>query len=474
MSHDPFLNQSLDQGGLQMPPLKEGMRLFNRRYELVRALGAGGMGVVWLARDHTEEADVALKFLPTVLALQEGEMKALKDEVRAGKGLRHANIVATYALEVEQNTAAIVMEYVPGKTLKDLVEAQPRGFFEPQEISGWARNIGDALDYLHTKARRIHRDIKPANIIVDAQGEARLMDFGISQRIQESVSLHSKVGAGSGSSSSTLAYASPQQLAGKLAHQADDLYSLGATLYDLLTGTPPFYRGGAEAVALQIKTEPVTPLMERRAELVTEGTNAGVGQAVPAAVEKIVLACLAKEREARPASTRGVFDSAPAPTPLHPSSPQKKRRRPTALIATVALAAAGLGAWSLLPPSQENQSYKDDDDPDAAQRVFMVPTEHAAAAMPMPIEATPNGSMQAAPGSPDFSSIVKWTEFQANMAEEARKSGDASANPASARTRNLPPPSVLFRSQDLDAKTPPATPETEHPRLEALELKDLK
>ncbi len=473
---DPFLDQSQDHGGLRMPSLKEGMRLFNRRYELIRPLGAGGMGVVWLGRDHTEHAEVALKFLPTVLALQEGEMQSLREEVRAGKNLRHANIVATYGLEVEDTTAAIIMEYVPGSTLKDLLQAQERGFFEPREISGWARNIGEALDYLHTKARRIHRDIKPANIIVDAQGEARLMDFGISQRIQESVSLHSKMGQGSGgSSSSTLAYASPQQLSGKLAHPADDIYSLGATLYDLLTGTPPFYRGGAEAVALQIKTEPVTPIMERRAELVTEGSNATAGQTVPAAMEKLVLSCLAKEREARPVSFRGVFDAAPAPASIHSSNLHKKHR-PTVLTATVTLAAiAGLGAWSLLPPSQQNQPHHDDD-ADAARRVFMVPTAHSAPGMLMPTEATPNGSVQATPGSRDFSSIVKWSQLQADLAEEAGKSGDASPNQSSTKTYNLPPPSVLFRNQDLDAKAPPAIPDAGHPvenpRLKALELRD--
>ena len=111
MPSDPFLNQSQDHGGPAVPSLKPGLFLFNRRYELMRPLGAGGMGVVWLARDHTEHTEVALKFLPTVLVLQETEMKRLRDEVRAGKELRHPGIVATYALEVEENAAAIVIAH---------------------------------------------------------------------------------------------------------------------------------------------------------------------------------------------------------------------------------------------------------------------------------------------------------------------------------------------------------------------------
>lgn len=369
-----------------MPALKGGQRLFNQRYELLRMLGAGGMGVVWLARDHTEETDVALKFLPGVLVLQPTEMRRLKNEVRAGKEVRHANIVATYALEVEHGMAAIVMEYVAGKNLKELLDDTERGFFEPAEISRWAQDVASAIDYLHTKARRIHRDIKPGNVIVDASGEARLMDFGISSRIQEGMTRHSKTSEGHGESSSTLAYASPQQLGGKAAHPSDDLYSLGATLYEMLTGTPPFYRGGAEAVVIQIKTEPVTPMEERRAELFAEGVNASPGEGISTAVEETVLGSLAKEREARPSSAGQMIaaftwpeqpgipcpvpdlpvqhapeppaprvspESAPKSYWLEPERPRPaSRRRWPALVACVVV--LGGGAWAgktFLPPA---------------------------------------------------------------------------------------------------------------------------
>jgi formylglycine-generating enzyme required for sulfatase activity len=330
MAYDPFINQSQDRGGVAMPSLKEGQWFFNRRYELVRKLGAGGMGVVWLAQDHTEETLVALKFLPTVLVQHEGEMKRLKEEVRAGKELRHPGIVATYALEVEGSTAAMVIEYVEGKTLAELLAAQERGFFEPAEITGWARDLAETVDYLHRDARRIHRDIKPANILVDSAGRVRLMDFGISRRVQESVTRHSKTSEGHCDSSATLAYASPQQLAGKPAHPADDLYSLGALLYELLTGTPPFFRGNAEEVRGQVKHEPVTPLMERRAELVSEGLDSSMGEKVSAVVETAVLACLAKELEKRPASAKSVCEAFTTKSgPLTPLSGAARAEPPT-------------------------------------------------------------------------------------------------------------------------------------------------
>ena len=325
MPRDPFLDQSQDSGGPQMPSLREGQWLFNRRYELKKLLGAGGMGVVWLARDQTEEIDVALKFLPSLLVLQEREMQRLREEVRAGKELRHPRLVATYGMELEDGIAAIVMEYVPGQTLREKLDDAPRGFFETAEIQPWVADICTALDYLHEEAKRIHRDLKPANVMLDAGDRVKLMDFGISHRIKESVSRHSKTdeaASGAGGSSSTLAYASPQQISGKPSDKADDIYSLGAMLYELLTGTPPFFRGGLEAVGFQIKTEPVTPLMERRQELVTDGLNASVGEAVPPNIEKVILDSLEKDREKRPKSASKVAQSfSSSPRANTPSAP---------------------------------------------------------------------------------------------------------------------------------------------------------
>ncbi|MCB1209817.1 MAG: serine/threonine protein kinase, partial [Verrucomicrobiales bacterium] len=331
MAHDPFLAQSQDQGGPAVPQLQPGQLLFNRRYELKQLLGAGGMGVVWLAMDHTEEIEVALKFLPSVLVLQEREMQRLREEVRAGKELRHPRLVGTYGMEAADGLAAIVMEYVPGQTLQQRLESVPQGFFEPDQITDWVTDICDGLVYLHGEARRVHRDLKPANVIVDLQGRARLMDFGISHRIKEGVTRHTKAAEvqAATTSSNTLAYASPQQLDGKPSIAADDIYGLGALIYELLTSTPPFFRGSAEVVAMQIRTAELTPMTDRREELLGEGIIASVGHAVSGTWETCVAGCLQKDREQRFSLTQVRSCLSGAPT----SFPASKRSSKALLLA---------------------------------------------------------------------------------------------------------------------------------------------
>ncbi|MFZ4766187.1 MAG: serine/threonine-protein kinase [Roseimicrobium sp.] len=275
--------------------LKAGQRVFNKRYELKQMLAPGGMGVVWMALDHAGKKNVALKFLPSILVHHEKEIQSLRAQVDVGQQLRHDLIVATYGLEVEAALAAIVLEFVEGQTLKQKLEACERGFFEPQEIEPWLADITSALSYLHEQKALVHRDIKPANIIMTMEGRARLLDFGISQSIQETMGRHTQTGAVQGTSN-TLAYASPESLG--LRHKpaiTDDIYSLGATLYELLTGTPPFYQGKPEVIALHIETKAPSSVIQRRAELVEDGMNNTVGQAVDARWQALVSACLAKD-----------------------------------------------------------------------------------------------------------------------------------------------------------------------------------
>ena len=203
------------------------------------------------------------------------------------------------------------MEYVPGWTLRQVLDEHPRHFCEPDDIEPWLRDIVEGLTYLHGEAGRIHRDLKPANVMIETAGRARLMDFGISHRIKEGLTRHSKTGDTSpaANTSSTLAYASPQQLRGEPGKAADDLYSLGALVYELLTGSPPWFRGTPETVRMQILDPqlPLTPLMERRQELVEEGANAEIGKPVPQGWERAVQSCLAKDRAQRPASAGEVL-----------------------------------------------------------------------------------------------------------------------------------------------------------------------
>jgi serine/threonine protein kinase len=281
-------------------PLQPGLRLFHQRYELVKILGAGGMGVIWLAKDlHLDGKLFALKFLPGVRAWSEADLALLRREVLASQELRDVHLVATYGFEHQPPYAAMVMEHVEGRTLKQLLEANERGCFEPQELRLWMLSIVAALKYLHGTADRIHRDLKPANVMVTRQGKLKVMDFGISESVKHSLSQHVSQAPSAGSSH-TLSSASPQQLRGDPAAESDDIYSLGALMYELLTGRPPFFRGDADAVGYQIRNEPPAGIDQRRGELRRDGLIRCTMLPFPPAWQKLIFDCLAKDPEDRP------------------------------------------------------------------------------------------------------------------------------------------------------------------------------
>jgi serine/threonine protein kinase len=265
-----------------------GQKIFGR-YALVRILGQGGMGVVWLARDEELERDVALKFLPQAMVHDRTLLESLKRETRRSLELTHKNIVRIYHFEHDERMACISMEYVDGETLSNLRAEKEQGVFEPNELSTWTSQLCETLDYAHNYARVIHRDLKPANLMVNRRGELKVSDFGIARSLSDTVS---RLTAEEGRSG-TLVYMSPQQLDGKHGTHLDDIYSLGATLYDLLTSKPPFYSGNID----RLIHERVPPSMtERRRDLNIEPAS------VPAIWEEVVAACLQKDTAKRPQS----------------------------------------------------------------------------------------------------------------------------------------------------------------------------
>ncbi|MCB1211191.1 MAG: serine/threonine protein kinase, partial [Verrucomicrobiales bacterium] len=224
----------------------------------------------------------ALKFLPSARAWDKEDLERLKAEVLAADALAHPRLLATKGFEHDPPYAAIVMEYVDGSTLKQRLAKAPQKFFEPAEIKNWITQIVEALVFLHRDAERLHRDVKPANVIVDKAGRTKLMDFGISEEIRHTISRHSRMtdvpASPSTNSSHTLAYASPQQVRGEAPSEWDDIYGLGALMYELLTGCPPFFRGDALMVGLQIQTQVPPSVAARRAELMRERRITGIGQ----------------------------------------------------------------------------------------------------------------------------------------------------------------------------------------------------
>jgi serine/threonine protein kinase len=281
-----------------------GQKIFGR-YALVRILGQGGMGVVWLARDEELERDVALKFLPQAMVHDRTLLDSLKRETRHSLELTHKNIVRIYHFEHDERMACISMEYVDGETLSNLRAEKEQGVFEPNELSTWTSQLCESLDYAHNYARIIHRDLKPANLMVNRRGELKVSDFGIARSLSDTASRLTAEGGRSG----TLVYMGPQQLDGKHGTHLDDIYSLGATLYDLLTSKPPFYFGNIDR---QIHERVPPSMTERRRDLNIEPAS------VPAIWEEVVAACLQKDTAKRPQSAIEVahrlqLPSAPIP-----------------------------------------------------------------------------------------------------------------------------------------------------------------
>jgi len=272
--------------------LTAGQKLFNR-FTLKRTLGRGGMGIVWLARDDELERDVALKFLPDLIIHDRAVLSDLKRETRRSLELTHKNIVRIYDFVHDDVSGCISMEYVDGDTLSNLRADKPHKVFETTELKEWVSELCDALDYAHSHARIVHRDLKPANLMVNQRGDLKVADFGIARSLSDSMSMLTTESGKSG----TLLYMSPQQLDGERGDHLDDVYSLGASIYELLTSRPPFYSGNVDR---QIREKVPPSMTQRRKELEVEGEQIGE------AWEEVVRKCLAKDRMKRPQSVTEV------------------------------------------------------------------------------------------------------------------------------------------------------------------------
>jgi len=259
------------------------------RYKLVKVLGRGGMGIVWLAHDEELERDVALKFLPDLMIQDRSLLDQLKRETKRCLELTHPHIVRIHDFVHDERSGCISMEYIDGETLSNLRAQKQQKVFESHDIAGWISQFCDALDYAHNHAKVVHRDLKPANLMVNKRGDLKVADFGIARNLADSAS---RLTAEQGRSG-TLVYMSPQQLSGEHGTHLDDIYSLGATIYELLTSKPPFYSGNIDR---QICERVAPSMAERRKEFNIEPAS------VPQTWEKVVASCLAKDPSRRPQS----------------------------------------------------------------------------------------------------------------------------------------------------------------------------
>jgi DNA-binding NarL/FixJ family response regulator len=280
------------------PPLR-----LQDRYRLVEQIGEGSMGMIYRAYDETLNRDVAIKFLlPERVASQESGSRFLR-EARAVARLSHPNIMTLYDVGQQDEWRYLVLEYVPGKDLHSLM-VQRGG---PLTVDEALHAIGGALDALAYAHRRgiIHRDIKPENIMVTPEGQVRVTDFGLALARGEARLTREGVIVG------TVLYLAPEVISGTLPNERSDLYAMGAVLYELLSGRPPFPGDDPLIVFSQILHAPLSPLRE-------------VAPHVPAALESFVQKLMAREADARYATAQETLDALAGLT----GTPQATRAMP--------------------------------------------------------------------------------------------------------------------------------------------------
>ena len=211
--------------------------IFDDRYEVKEKLGQGGFGAVYLAYDRKMEIDKALKVLPESIVNDVAAMKSIKDEATTMVRLDHPNIVRVFDFQDKGSVKYIDMQFVDGNDLTSIRFQSEDQTLPEAEVRKYAYQIAKGLSYAHSK-NVIHKDIKPQNILLSKTSKIKIMDFGISETVSNSMSR-----VENSCSSGTLVYMSPEQIRGVGVGKEADVYSFGVVLYELLSGKPPFYQG---------------------------------------------------------------------------------------------------------------------------------------------------------------------------------------------------------------------------------------
>jgi len=321
-------------------------------YKIVRKLGAGGMGEVFLAEDTKLSRQVAIKFLrPTSDADAEQSGRRLLREARAAAILDHPNICAIHEVGEEGGRPFIVMQYVEGETLDRLIRKKP---LTPEQAVAIGAEVADALSAAHARGL-VHRDIKPSNIIVTPRGQAKVMDFGLASSAAGPLGADAQTESAlstPGAMIGTVPYMSPEQVRGEPADSRSDIFSLGVTLYEALSGHRPFAGENTAVTASAIlTTEPA--LLTR------------YNPAIPDELQRIVRKCLEKDRERRYRTAADLHvdlqnltrdsQSRPIASMGGPVAPRSARRAPRLLAVAAVVAALGVAGWyavSQLGPAQ--------------------------------------------------------------------------------------------------------------------------
>jgi len=319
-------------------------------YRVIEKLGAGGMGIVYKAEDTKLHRFVALKFLPEELAKSSQALERFEREAQATSALNHPNICTIHAIEEWDGQPIIAMEFLEGQTLNHMIEGKP---LKLERLLDYAMQIADGLDAAHSKGI-IHRDIKPANIFVTTRGQAKILDFGLAKLEAAgkhleaahsgalTVSIDADHLTSPGTTVGTVAYMSPEQARGEELDARTDLFSFGATLYEMATGRRPF--GGTTTAVI------FDALLNK-----TPTPPAQLNPALPAELGTIINKALEKDRdlryqhasEIRTDLKRLKRDASSDRSEVAKASPRRSRKF---LFGTIAAIAVLVGlAWLLWP-----------------------------------------------------------------------------------------------------------------------------
>ena len=329
-----------------------------QQYQLLEQIGAGGMGEIYKARDTRLNRFVALKVLPPAMSADPDRRRRFVQEAQAASALNHPNIITIYDIVNDGGTQYMVVEYVTGKTLLELIPKE--GLRVPQVIQ-YATQMAEALTAAHA-ARIIHRDLKPANVMVTTSGLVKLLDFGLakiewstSDDLANTATVIEAPLTMEGTLMGTVNYMSPEQAEGKKIDARSDIFSFGAVVYEMLTGSFAFHGNSMISTLSAVLRDEVRPIAE-----VTSG--------VPPELERIVMECLKKNPDERYQSMRevlaaltelklqsdsGTLYNPPSVSAILPPVPAKSRTSKALVLgvaaALVVAAAVGGVSWLRTP-----------------------------------------------------------------------------------------------------------------------------
>ncbi|OGD19720.1 MAG: hypothetical protein A2Y69_06785 [Candidatus Aminicenantes bacterium RBG_13_59_9] len=323
--------------------LKRGT-VFAGRYEIIEELGRGGMGRVYRAEDRKVREEVALKLIKPEIAADRKIIERFTNELRTARKIGHRNVGRMYDIGEDRGSHYITMEYVSGQDLKGLIRQSKR--LSVQTALSIAQEVCEGLAEAH-RLGIVHRDLKPSNIMVDREGTARIMDFGIARTVKGTGL------TGSGVMIGTPEYMSPEQVEAKDVDQRSDIYSLGIVLYEMVTGRVPFEGDTPFAIGMKHKSEKPAAPKQMNAQ-------------IPESLERLILKCLEKDKNLRYQncedllnhlrSTAKDLETASGGIIKPPISAGLRRKRVVVIAGAVFVLLAAVVAWLVLNASRSSWS----------------------------------------------------------------------------------------------------------------------